>query len=139
MNAATLTAEDVAAALAAHLAAQAPWGTTLQHLALWSPGLLVLIGLFVLLRRPPAFVAQFIQAQQAQAAAMEGLARSVEHAGSQGSAMQTEVLRRLDSVDLDVRMIIDRLSDNDRRAHEALAGILEQLQAGERRAAHGSH
>jgi hypothetical protein len=124
-----ITTDQLTEALARHLAEHqvTPWGTTLQHLALWSPGILILAGLFLLLRRPPEFIAQFVAAQQAMAAAMQGLARSVDHAGSQGSAMQTEVLRRLDAMDLDIRLVIDRLQDNDRRAHEVLGGIAQSV------------
>ena len=78
----------------------------------WGPGLLILAGLYLLVRRPPAFVGEFIKAQVQQAVAMTEMASAVKEASSRAGKIdellinsqvtlrrEEEILRRLEERD----------------------------------------
>jgi hypothetical protein len=78
------------------------WATTLQHMALWGPGLVILWGTYKvvnsilgILKEPPAFMGQFIAAQQAQAVAT----------GEVGAALR-QVLERIGQDDYERREVL---------------------------------
>jgi hypothetical protein len=67
------------------------WQETMQHVALWGPGLVILAGLFFLLRRPPAFIGEFLASQQQAAIAITKMAEAVEQV-TQRSSKLDEIL-----------------------------------------------
>lgn len=113
----TVTVDQLAEVLAQHLAQPpvSPWGTSLQHLALWSPGLLILIGLFFLLRKPPTFIAAFIAAQQSQAVAMSSLATAVETMATRTDALEQVRMQKLDEVLVGQQLILGKIEAMERR------------------------
>jgi hypothetical protein len=94
MIGAAVTTEQLADLVAQHIAQQTstPWGATVQHMVLWSPGLLILIGIYYLVSKPPAFISAFISAQQSQAVAMAKMAEAVERATSRDNDRLEELL-----------------------------------------------
>lgn len=116
MIASAISTDQLADLVARHIAEHAttPWGTTLQHLALWSPGLLILIGLYFLVRRPPEFVAMLIAAIQSQATSVQRLSIAVEESTRKDDYQQREILGLLQVMGEDVRDVKREL-----RAHIA--------------------
>jgi len=78
------------------------WGEILKHASLWGPGLIILAGIYGLVRRPPRFVGEFIDSQKSQAAAMTKMADAVDR------STQRESLR-LEQLQIGVQMILDRI------------------------------
>ena len=70
----------------------ATWPSIGQWMLAWGPGVLILIGLFTLLMRPPRFIGDLIAAQQAQAVAMAKMASAVEAATAVRDARLEELL-----------------------------------------------
>jgi hypothetical protein len=79
-----------------------------QAAVMWGPGILILAGIFVLVRRPPEFIGQFIGAQQSQAVAMEKMATAVEHATRRDN-------QKLDEILVGIQCVLDRQDELERR------------------------
>ena len=85
------------------------WAGTLRWAVMWGPGILILAGIYALVRRPPAFIGEFVAAQQAQAVAMSKMASAVEQATARAGA--------IDELLVNDQVIIDRLEAIERRLH----------------------
>jgi hypothetical protein len=68
------------------------WEAIARWSVAWGPGLIILFALFSLLRKPPAFIAAFINAQQSQAVAMTKMADAVERATARDNDRLDEIL-----------------------------------------------
>jgi hypothetical protein len=101
--AAAMSSEQLAELTAQHLAQHqvTPWGNTLQHLVLWSPGLLILIGLYYLIRKLLPLFVQFVASQ-------ERMATAVEQATSRDRD-------RLDEILVGQQLILSRMDSIERR------------------------
>ena len=84
------------------------WAQLAKWAIAWGPGILILAGLYLLVRRPPAFVGAFIDAQQSQAVAMTKMADAVERVTARDND-------RLDEILINNQVIIRRLEE---LAHE---------------------
>lgn len=91
------------------------WTQVMQAAVMWGPGILILAGIFVLVRRPPEFVGQFIDAQKSQAVAMSKMATAVEHVGERGNILEQQVVRKLDELLINDQIFLRRLEEMDRR------------------------
>lgn len=85
------------------------WTQAMQAAVMWGPGILILAGIFVLVRRPPEFVGQFIDAQKSQAVAMSKLAEAVDRVSAQRDELGQEVLRSLTKLEINDMAIIREL------------------------------
>lgn len=63
------------------------WNQVIQYGVMWGPGILILAGLFALLRRPPGWIGDFVASQQANAVAMAKLASAVEDMSTRSSKL----------------------------------------------------
>jgi hypothetical protein len=84
------------------------WGETFRAAVLWGPGLIILAGVFVLVRKPPAYISDFIAAQQAQAAAMQQMAATLEHTSRRDDMKLEEIL-------VGVQLVLQRQELMERR------------------------
>jgi hypothetical protein len=107
--AAPVTTDELARLLGEHMAASQGWQNTLQHAAiLWGPGFVILLGLFLLLMRPPKFLGDFIAAQQAQAVSMAKMAEAVDRATARDDRHQEEIL-------VGIQLMLTRMEALERR------------------------
>jgi hypothetical protein len=63
-----------------------------QAAVMWGPGILILAGVYALVRRPPRFIGEFIEAEKTQAVAMSKMADAVEAAVRRDNAKLDELL-----------------------------------------------
>ncbi|MGD0263548.1 MAG: hypothetical protein ABSD47_01175 [Candidatus Methylomirabilota bacterium] len=84
------------------------WTQAMQAAVMWGPGILILVGIFVLVRRPPEFVGQFIKAQESQAVAMSQMATAVEDATKRDNNKLEEIL-------VGVQLVLHRQEMMERR------------------------
>lgn len=68
------------------------WADAVRWGIAWGPGLIILAGIFKLLRQPPKFIGDFILVQQDLAVAMNKMANAVEKATQRDSAKLDELL-----------------------------------------------
>jgi len=68
------------------------WADALRWGIAWGPGLVILVGLYKLLKEPPRFVEEFVESQQAQAVAMTKMAVAVERATQRDNSKLDELL-----------------------------------------------
>jgi hypothetical protein len=68
------------------------WAAIAKWAVAWGPGVVILAGLYMLIRRPPAFVGAFIDAQTSQAVAMTKMADAVERATARDNDRLDEIL-----------------------------------------------
>ena len=92
------------------------WSNTLQHMALWGPGLVILWGawrlltmVLAILKTPPEFVGQFIQTQQAQAVSMAKMAEAITQHTARDGAFESELSRKMDMLLVNDQVIMRRL------------------------------
>jgi hypothetical protein len=81
------------------------WTQAMQAAVMWGPGILILVGIFVLVRRPPEFVGQFIKAQEGQAVAMSQMAEAVKGVTAKDDYERREVLGVLQILSEDMREV----------------------------------
>ena len=92
-----------------------PWREIFEHTVLWGPGLLILFGVFYLLRRPPEFVGAFIKAQEAQAIAMAQMATAVQAMATRTDALEQIRMQKLDEVRVGQQLILGKIDAMERR------------------------
>jgi len=80
------------------------WEAIARWSVAWGPGLIILFALFSLLRKPPAFIAAFIDAQQSQAVAMTKMADAVERTTARDNDRIEELL-------IDTQVIIRKIEE----------------------------
>jgi hypothetical protein len=85
-----------------------------QSAVMWGPGILILAGIFVLLRKPPEFVGEFITAQKSQAVAMDKLASAVDQVSDRTS--------KLDEILVGQQLILQRQESLERTINLHLGG-----------------
>lgn len=84
------------------------WAEVAKWAVAWGPGLIILLGIYRLLSRPPECIAAFITAQQAQAVAMAKMAEAIQiHTGNDD--------RKLDEVLVGQQLILSRMEQLERR------------------------
>jgi hypothetical protein len=84
------------------------WADVAKWAVAWGPGLIILLGIYRLLSRPPECIAQFIAAQQAQAVSMAKMAEAIQTHTSQDD-------RKLDEVLVGQQLIIGKIEALERR------------------------
>ncbi len=82
--------------------------------ALWGPGILILVGIYLLLRRPPAFIVQFVAAQQSQAVAMTEMATAVQTMATRQDALEQVRMQKLDEVLVGQQLILGKIEALER-------------------------
>jgi len=83
------------------------WAQVMQAAVMWGPGILILAGIFVLVRKPPQFIGEFIDTQKGQAVAMAKLAGAVEQVSDRTS--------KLDEILVGQQLILHRQEGLERR------------------------
>lgn len=86
------------------------WTGTLQALALWGPGLLIIGLLYGLVRRPPEWINGFVMAQQDIAVSLSGMAAAVKAASERDDYQQREVLGVMRVLAEDMREVKEKLN-----------------------------
>lgn len=100
-----------------------PTGKDVILLLVWGgPGMVILVGLYSLLRKPPEYVLAFVKAQQELAGSMQQMAVAVEGSTAHGT--------KLDQVLISQQLLLKRL--------EALPCVKSCPHCGAERGAHGS-
>lgn len=87
---------------------------------LWGPGILILVGFYLLLRRPPQFVGDFIEAQKAQAVAMSAMAAAIQAMAARTDALEQIRTQRLDELLVGQQLMLSRMEALDRRLNDGL-------------------
>jgi hypothetical protein len=85
------------------------WSQVMQAAVMWGPGILILAGIFMLVRKPPEFVGEFIEAQKGQAVAMSSMAEAVNRVSAQRDELGQEVLRTLTKLEINDIAILREL------------------------------
>jgi len=124
MIAGALTTDQLAELLAQYLAQHqiGPWSATLQHMVLWSPGLLILLGIFYLVRQLikflEPFLAAFIAAQQAQAAGSQQTATAIGRLDESLVHMPQRHDLKFDEILIGQQMILSQLDKIDNQCRQ---------------------
>jgi hypothetical protein len=92
-----------------------PWAKIFENTVLWGPGLLILFGIYLLMRRPPAFVGAFILAQQAQAVAMQQMATAVQTMATRADALEQIRMQKLDEILVGQQLVLSKFDSWERR------------------------
>jgi len=83
------------------------WAQVMQAAVMWGPGILILAGIFRLVRNPPEFIGQFVEAQKSQAVAMDKLANAVDQVSDRTS--------KLDEILVGQQLILHRQEGLEKR------------------------
>jgi len=90
------------------------WSNTLQHVALWGPGILILAAIYLLIKRPPGWVQEFIKSQVDHAAATHDQAMAMARM-AEAVDMAIHRVSKIDELLVGQQLILSRLETLERR------------------------
>ncbi len=102
------------------------WAEAGKWALAWGPGLVILVGIYRLVQRPPQFIGTFIAAQQAQAVAMSEMATAVKDATARDNL-------RIEELVVNDAVILRRLDEEARRHRAVETEVLRRLEEIDRR------
>jgi hypothetical protein len=103
----------------------------LQSAVMWGPGILILAGIFILVRKPPEFIGKFLDAQMAQAVAMNNQATAlkdmvdaVKQVAGKDDAIHQELMRGIIKLEInDIAILRELQWLRERRGGQTDQGV----------------